>query len=188
MKKFLKMFIIAGFVLYFNANSFAKTDLAVWGGYIFAGNVKYSDISDINEDFTGTQCGFKAHYYIELSQSVDLGLGPFYQNAIFRSEEIGGFNATRNSLGVDFNFLFSIPSTPGFSPYLRAVYFFHDKLDFGYMSGKGYGIGIGCGAEFAITKTIRLFWEFMQEPPNWKGSGSSTEIINAAFNMGIKFM
>ena len=186
MKKFLKIFIAAaGLVLCFNANSLAKTDLAVWGGYIFAGNTEYSDI---NEDFTGTQCGFKAHYYIELSQSVGLGLGPCVQNAMFRSIEIGGFNAVRNSVGVDFNFLFSIPSTPGFSPYVRAVYFFHDKLDFGYMSGKGYGIGIGCGAEFAITKTIRLFWEFMQEPPNWKGSGSSTEIINAAFNMGIKFM
>ena len=186
MKKFFKIFIAAaGLVLYFNANSFAKTDLAAWGGYIFAGNVKYSDV---NEDVTGTQCGFKAHYYIELSPSVGLGLGPFAQNAIIRPEEINGLNLVRNSIGLDFNFLFSIPETPGFSPYVRAAYFFYDKFDFGYISGYGYGIGIGCGAEFAITKTIRLFWEFMHEPPNWKGSGSSSEVINAAFNMGIKFM
>ena len=187
MKKFLKIFIAAaGLVLFFNANSFAKTDLAVWGGYIFAGNIKFYDV---DEDFTGTQCGFKGHYYLELSQSVSLGLGPFFQKAMIKSENISGFNPTRDSMGADVNLLFSIASTPGFSPYVRAAYSFYDKFKYEGISENipGYSLGIGGGAEFAISPTIRLFWEFMCETPNLKKS-EDTDVVNTVFNMGFKFM
>ena len=187
MKNFFKVFIVtAGLVLCFNVKSFAATDLAVWGGYAFAGNVKFYDL---NEDFTATQFGFKCHYYLDLFQSVRFGLGPFCQYAIMKSEETGGFNPLRNSIGLDANFLFPRSSTPGFLPYVRITYSFYDKLkyDGATKSVSGFGIGIGGGAEFAITKTLRLFWEFMYDTPHCKKS-ENVDVVNAAFNMGIKFL
>ena len=187
MKNFLKIFIAAGLVLFFNANGFANVDFAIWGGYIFAGNIKSSNE---NEDFTGTQCGFKGHYYIDLSQSVHFGFGPFCQNAMIISNDAYGVRLKRNSIGVDVNFIFSIPSKPAFSPYVRANYSFYDKFIYGGIAGtiSGYGFGIGGGAEFAVSQTIKIFFEFMYDTSKWEKPAVANDVIGTAFNMGFRFI
>ena len=176
MKNFLKMFILAaGLVLCLNASSFASIDLAVWNGNAFDGNVRVklhhappgAGHDTEKADYTATQIGFKAHYNLELSPAIDLGLGVFYQYARIPHATMPiGYDDpfTRNSLGVDVAFIFSIASMPQLFPYVRVCYSFLDFLKFDKdYDASGDGVGIGAGLELGITQNARIFFELMYE-------------------------
>ena len=184
MKNFLKVFILAaGLVLFLNVNSFANVDIAAYGGYIFSGNAKVTGY--LNEDFTGGQFGVKAHYNLELSDTIGLGLGGFFQYANISPDE-GDFTIKRNALGIDIALLFMV--SPEISPYIRANYSLSDKVKLEGWTVSGHGFGIGGGLEFAINQNVRIFVEMMYEGPSYKDSGVTMDVSMAEVNAGLKFM
>ena len=52
----------------------------------------------------------------------------------------------------------------------------------------GYGLGIGGGAEFAVSQSIKIFFEFMYDTSKWEKSAVASDVICTAFNMGFRFM
>ena len=162
MKNFLKVFILAaGLVLCFNAKSFALVDVAAYGGYVFNGE---TGKSPIKLDWTGPQCGLKAHYNTSLVPLVELGVGAYCQYLKMKYDDLkfGGTtypmpSIPRTSFGLDVNVIFS---TLVINPYIRLTYALYDKFDYdrvgdyGTENFKQYGVGIG--AEFPVA-IIKLF-------------------------------
>ena len=188
MKSFIKLIIATGLVLFFNVNSFASVDLAAYGGYMFSGD---AEVAGESADISGPQFGVKGHYNIELSPSVGLGLGAYYQYTKIKVDVDYGETPkiSRNAAGVDINLIFSMPTAPDIFPYLRANYSFYDKLSGDTPFGEtvsGHGFGIGAGLEFAITPVVRIFGEFMYEMPSYKKYGYTLDVSAAAFNIGLK--
>jgi len=190
MKNFFKVFIVtAGLLLCFNVSSFASVDVAVWGGYAFTGSADIKGSGDF--DYSATQFGVKGHFNIELSPSVNLGLGAFFQYAKISPDDWGGLSKPkRNAIGLDVAFIFST-STPALFPYVRA-YCSYDKVKILGESISGYGLGIGGGLEFAVAQNVRLFGELMYEAPSYEKtvSGYKLEVDAAqgAINVGAKFV
>jgi len=188
MKNFFKVFIlIAGFVLYFNANSFATVSVAAYGGYSF-GRLEFNSLPD-EEDLKnivfikGPQFGLKSHYNIELTPSIDLGLGAFFQYTRFKYYDYDG-KALRTAAGLDVNFVFSTPSD--FYPYVVVNYSLYDKLDLRDMGDEkisGHGVGIGCGLEYGISSNVRLSAEMMHEMLTYK-----KHCITMVYNGGLKIL
>ena len=174
MKHILKIFILLiGFVLYFNANSFANIDIGNYGGYVISGDDGY-------DDFTGTQFGTKAHYNIQLSSSIDLGLGAFFQYSSYEFDD-GYGKLLRGALGVDVNLIFSTSAESDFYPYVRGTYSFSDTLWSNFS-----GWGIGGGIEYAISPNLSLFTEFMYEKGNNEYWWGDIDVTAMAINVGVK--
>ena len=174
MKNFLKVLIIAaGFVLYFNVNSFAIVDAAVWGGYVFNGTIDPG-----SQDFDGGQYGLKAHYNTSLFLLFDFGIGAYYQYSKIKFDLTGSDNLSRKTAGLDANLILTI--VPIIHPYVRGTWAFMDKIESDNKRFKTYGAGIG--AEFTVLPFIRLFGEYMYE----NSSHKYMDISSNAFNLGLK--
>ena len=213
MKHALKIFILLiGFVLYFNANSFANIDIAAYGGYVLSGDFSGEDIS------IGGHFGAKAHYNILLSSSMDLGLGAYFQYSIHDNKSQPRSDAEnlwsnvgvwyRKAFGLDVNLIFKEFSMPDVYPYVRGTYSFFDKIEGNYetfvMSGKGWGIG--GGIEYSISTNVGLFAELMYEKSSYDVDGdnkyfyyysypysfitipATIDITEITVNVGIKYL
>ena len=116
MKNIFKVFIIAaGMVLLFNMNSFALVDGAVWGGYVFKGEVE----DESKADPTGGHYGIKAHYNTSLAVLFDIGLGGYYQYEQLKYDILDKDTYTRQTAGLDVNLILKLPVL---HPYLRGTY------------------------------------------------------------------
>lgn len=172
MKNILKIFIIAaGFVLFFNVNSFALVDVAAWGGYVFKGDADGVDFD------SGGQYGFKGHYNTSLVPLFDLGIGAYYQYSKLKFDKFGFYNFSRKTAGFDVNFILSLPII---HPYVRGTWAFMDKVESVNKRFKTYGIG--AGVELGFLPFISLFGEYMYEKSNHKYA----DITSNAVNFGLK--
>ena len=189
MKNFLKVTILAaGLVLCLNASSFAQVDLAVYGGYVFSGTVDAGGGDEV--DYSATQFGVKGHYNIEMSPTVGLGLGAFYQYAKVDPDDWpGGAKPKRTTVGLDLALIFATSSEV--FPYAR-VYCAYDKVKMWGMSATGFGFGAGAGIEYAIMPNLRIFGELMYEHPSWEkdidGDTFDASASQIGFNIGLKFL
>jgi len=189
--KFLKVFILtAGLVLCFNAKSFASVDLSVWGGYVFNRQSSSFDGWYRNIDDDIKQLGFKAHYNLSLTPSINLGLGAFFRYSNYEH------SPSSRDAGLDIALFFTTPTTSYFTPYLRAIYYLYDSYDISYQDRTDLtyqGFGIGGGIQFNITSSIKLFTELMCELPEYarmyEGSrtGSITKHRHMAINFGVTY-
>ena len=199
MKYVLKIFILlAGFVLYFNANSFASVDAAVYGGYVFNGMYGVSSGSmHTGFDLTGPQFGLKGHYNLQLTTTLDLGLGAFFQYASYTVDLSGAgapsdIDLKRMAAGLDLNFIFA--ATSEVYPYIRVTYSLYDNLesDGDDVSGNFKGFGFGAGVEYAINPNIRVFGEFMYERPSFElpdgVSADDLYVTAMSVNAGLKYI
>ena len=172
------LLITAGFVLCFNANSFALVDVAAWGGYIFSGD-------DRDDSFKGPQLGLKAHYNTSLTPLFNLGVGAYCElsNFNYTNGDIPGeFDIIRKSAGLDVNLIFSL--TPIVNPYFRGTWAFWEKIENDYTSNKENfkAFGLGLGVEFTIIPLLRIFGEYMYDRAR-----HDDETYNFhAFNLGLK--
>ena len=175
MKNIFKVFVIAaGFVLFFNVNSFAVWDAAAWGGYVYSGTADPGDI-----DFNGWQYGFKGHYNSNVIPSLlDFGIGMYYQKTTIKFDPSGMSDITRTSVGLDANLILELPVIP-LHPYARGTWAFMDRIDGKSKNFKAYGVGLGL--EFTIVPFVRLFAEHMYEKSNHKSDFASN-----AVNAGLK--
>ena len=175
MKNFLKVFIIAaGFVLCFNASSFAVWDAAAWGGYVYDGKTDPK-----TTDFDGGQFGFKGHYNTTVIPSLlDFGIGAYYQRSKLKFDFTGSESFWRRSAGLDANLIVELPVLP-LHPYARGTWALSDKIDGKTKNFKAYGVGLGL--EFTFFPFIRLFGEYMYEKSNHE-----TDYIAKAVNFGLK--
>ena len=177
MKNFLKVCIIAaGFVLYFNANSFAVWDAAAWGGYIYDG-----EIDPGKYEFDGGQFGIKGHFNTTIVPSLlDFGVGAYYQKSKIKFDLTGSDNITRTSVGLDANLILELPVLP-LHPYARGTWAFMDRIDGKSKNFKAYGVGLGL--EFTFFPFIRVFGEYMYEKSNHE---NDVAYISRAVNFGLK--
>ena len=174
MKNILKVFIIAaGFVLFFNANSFALVDVAAWGGFVYNSND--------DDGFKGPQIGLKAHYNTSLVTLVDWGIGLYYQQSKFFYDDNSIDDLTRTSAGLDANLILSLPII---HPYLRGTWAFWDKVSTDYWSDKEKfkAFGLGGGVELTVFPFVRLFSEYMYE----KSKHDDLKFTSKAINLGLK--
>ena len=200
MKYVLKIFIlVAGFVIYLNANSFASVDAAVYGGYVFDGMFGQSSGSlNMGIDLTGPQFGLKGHYNLQLTPTLDLGIGAFFQYASYTVDYSsagagapGDMDGKRMAAGLDLNFIFA--ATSEVYPYIRVTYSLYDNLKFDDVdvdvSGDFKGFGFGTGVEYAINPNIRVFGEFMYERPSFEEiEGFDLYITAMSVNAGLKYI
>jgi len=158
-KNFFKVSIIAlGFVFFVTTNSFALVDAAVWGGYVFKG-----ELEDNNDDPKGGVYGIKGHYNTSLIPLLELGVGAYYQYSklkidITNSDE----DITRQTMGLDANLILGLPII---HPYVRGTYSFYDKMEVADYSDteKFKGYGLGAGVEFTVFPFLRIFGEYMYD-------------------------
>ncbi|MCL1911925.1 MAG: porin family protein [Leptospirales bacterium] len=179
------LLITAGFVLCFNANSFALVDAAGWGG-LFMGDGAGGD------DTRGGQFGFKAHYNTSLTPLFELGVGGYYQfsRIVYDDLKLNYDDLKRQSAGLDVNLIFSL--TPIVNPYFRGTWAFWDKMEnypdkfYGYPkvtdTKKFRAFGLGAGLEFTIIPLLRIFGEYMYENTSHYGVTYNFH----AFNLGLK--
>ena len=215
MKHTLKIFILfIGFVLYFNVNSFANIDIAIYGGYLLSEDLAAGELSVRDkEEYPNGQLGAKAHYNIQLSPSMDLGLGAFLQACLRNTYYYDGNNSrlevdtARLSFGLDVNLIFSVPSMPAVYPYVRGTYpFFNEIYVYGgggdrqNVNGKGWGIG--GGIEYSISPNVGLFAELMYEKSSYdceytywdnyyydyKLASTTIDLTEISVNVGIKYL
>ena len=183
MKKFIYTLrgtlCIAIMVLCFNTKGYAQAynniNFSLWGGM------------SLGEDDGYIPIGVKGHYNIALGQSLELGLGVFFYYPLV------GINRTAAGLNVALIYRMS-----RFSPYLRATYALYDDLSSEYdkVDKKGNGLGIGLGAEFAVTNSIRLFAEFMYDfrgHERYEGGTTSRYVYGksnyiASINLGVTYL
>jgi len=182
-KNILKIFIItAGFVLYFNVNTFALWDVVAWGGYVFDVNTKPE-----SSKLDGRQFGVKFHCntsgydYDKVSSLIpfiDLGLGAYYQFTKVQSD----FNYVlrKNSAGLDGHLSILIPVI---RPYVRGTWTFMDKIDDENKSFKSCGLGGGIEYDIYYLNdyTIKLFCEYMYDK-----SKHDMDIYFHAVHFGLK--
>ena len=173
MKNILKVFIItAGFVLCFNAKSFAVLDIAAYGGFIFNGDVE-------GHDFKGGQYGFKGHYNTSfIPQLIDIGVGAYWQHSKVKVDKASNF--TRKTSGLDMNFILA---TPIIHPYARFTWAFMDRIESARKSFKTFGAGVG--VEFTFAPFIRLFGEYMYDTANHKYGDISSNAVNFGVKVGL---
>lgn len=174
MKNIFKVFVIsAGIVLFFNVNSFALVDGAVWGGSVFKGQVE----GGVDTEPTSWQYGAKAHYNFSLIPLIEMGVGAYYQDTKIKFDVLNSSSdVSRKSIGFDANVLLSIPII---HPYLRGTYAFWDKYDTDVQNFKAYGVG--AGVELVVFPFIRLFGEYMYELTDHDG-----KLTTSSANFGIK--
>lgn len=177
MKNFFKVSIIAlGFVFFVTTNSFALVDAAVWGGYVFKG-----ELENNNDDPKGGEYGIKAHYNTSLFPMIELGIGAYYQYSklkidILSSDE----DIKRQTMGLDANLILGLPVI---HPYIRGTYSFWDKMKVASESDteKFKGYGIGGGVELTVAPFIRIFGEYMYDYTE-----HDTYIKSHSANLGLK--
>ena len=171
MKNILKIFIIAaGFVLFFNANSFALVDVAAYGGYVFGGDAG-------GTDFDGPQYGVKAHYNTSFALLFDLGVGAYFQQSKIKYDG-STKRKSADSTGLDVSLIFSI--VPIIHPYARGTWAFWDKTEDHKDNFKAYGLG--AGVELTVFPFVRLFGEYMYN----RSKHESVKFTSNAINAGLK--
>ncbi len=157
-KNFLKVSIISlGFVVFATTSSFALVDGAVWGGYVFKGELEGN-----NKDATGGNYGIKGHYNTSLFPLLELGVGAYYQYSKLTVDLGSNEDIKRSSIGLDANLILG---TPIVHPYLRGTYSFVDKVDVAGESDtvKFKGYGYGAGLELTVAPFLRIFGEYMYD-------------------------
>ena len=175
MKNIFKVFIMtAGLIVSFNVNSFALVDGAVWGGYVFNGELENS-----KDEPKGANYGAKAHYNTSLIPLIELGLGGYYQISKYKFD-IMDDTLQRQSIGLDVNLILSLPII---HPYVRGTYAFWDKYEDDVERFKAYGVG--AGLELTVFPFIRIFGEYMYENTEHYSSYLRTNTVNFGLKADI---
>ena len=178
MKNIIRVFLLtAGLILAVNSSSYAIVDISAYGGYTFNGEAE-------DVDALGLLYGAKAHINSGLPVvPIELGLGAYYQQQKIKWDNSFSteFDATRQTIGLDFNVIITIPII---HPYGRFTYAFWDKItDGSYSDTENFKAwGLGAGVEFTVIPFFRIYGEFMYE-----STKHDAKLTTSSVNLGVKF-
>jgi len=175
-KNFIRVLLITGALIFsINSNSYAIVDVSAFGGFTFSGD-------SAGTDFVGVPYGLKAHYNTSLIPMLEMGIGAYYQGAKIKLDKPSAdWDATRQTLGLDFNLILSLPII---HPYGRFTYGIWDKIktDAGSDTENYKAWGLGAGVELTAVPFFRLFAEYYYDVTDHGEKMKSNSIL-----AGVKF-